>query len=202
MFTAGGCTDHNKDCIYNCEDCDQLICKVCANKAHKKHDFVNIKDSNQKVQTEISKHLDYKVCNVRVSEQSIEKKEKAYKREVEATRKAIVEHGNIIKAMVDKKVDALIKTLKKRESIEMQSLSKASAGCKELLGEVTRQQQIYQDMIKQSDEVALFQKMKTIKSDIDNLKSIDITRLPLATYSRKHVNFSEVEKMFGKLTFQ
>ena len=153
-------------------------------------------------QTEISKHLDYKVCNVRVSEQSIEKKEKAYKREVEATRKAIVEHGNIIKAMVDKKVDALIKTLKKRESIEMQSLSKASAGCKELLGEVTRQQQIYQDMIKQSDEVALFQKMKTIKSDIDNLKSIDITRLPLATYSRKHVNFSEVEKMFGKLTFQ
>ena len=52
MFTAGGCTDHNKDCIYNCEDCDQLICKVCANKAHKKHDFVNIKDSNQKVQTD------------------------------------------------------------------------------------------------------------------------------------------------------
>jgi hypothetical protein len=61
----------------------------------------------------------------------------------------------------------------------MQSLSKASAGCKELLGEVTRQQQIYQDMIKQSDEVALFQKMKTIKSDIDNLKSIDMSLRPL-----------------------
>jgi hypothetical protein len=41
-----------------------------------------------------------------------------------------------------------------------------------LLGEATKQQQIYQDMIKQCDEVALFQKMKTMQSDIENLKSV------------------------------
>jgi hypothetical protein len=49
------------------------------------------------------------------------------------------------------------------------SLSKANKDCNDLLGEATRQQQIYQDMIKQCDEVALFHKMKKIKSDIDNL---------------------------------
>jgi hypothetical protein len=70
------------------------------------------------------------------------------------------------------------------------------------LGEATRQQQIYQDMIKQCDEAALFQKMKKIKSDIDNLKSVDVTSLPSATYNRKNVNFSDVEKLFGNLTFQ
>jgi hypothetical protein len=58
--------------------------------------------------------------------------------------------------MVDKKVESLIKALRERESIELQSLSKANTDCKELLGEATKQQQIYQDMIKQCHEVALY----------------------------------------------
>jgi hypothetical protein len=70
------------------------------------------------------------------------------------------------------------------------------------LGEATKQQQIYQDMIKQCDEVALFQKMKKMKSDIENLKSVDVTSLPSAAYNRKNANFPDVEKLFGNLTFQ
>ena len=115
-----------------------------------------------------------------------------------------MEQGNAIKEFVDKKVDALIKALRERESIELQYLSTANKDCKDLLGEVTRQQQIYQDMIKQCDEGALFQNMKKIKSDIDNLKTVDFTRLglPSATYNRKNVKFSDVEKLFGILNLQ
>jgi hypothetical protein len=54
---VGGCKAHNEDFIYLCEDCDQLICRLCVTKTHKKHDLVDIKDSNSKVQTEISKAL-------------------------------------------------------------------------------------------------------------------------------------------------
>ena len=199
---AGGCTDHNEDFVYLCEDCDQLICRLCVTKTHQKHYLVGIKDSNNKVQTEISKYLDSKVHNVRSSATLIERKAKTYKEDVEATVKVIIEHGNLIKAMVDKKVDTLIKALRERESIELQSLTKTNTDCKDLLGEATRQQQIYQDMIKQCNEVALFQKMKKIKSDIDNLKSVDVTRLPSTTYNMKSVNFSDVEKLFGNITFQ
>jgi hypothetical protein len=46
-------------------------------------------------------------------------------------------------------------------------------------------------MIKQCNEVALFQKMMKIKSDIDNLKSVDVTSLPSATYN----NFSTTTKV-------
>ena len=154
------------------------------------------------MQTEISNYLDSRVHNVRSNAKLVEGKAKTYKTEVEATVKVIIEHGNLIKSMVDQKVDALIKALRERESIELQSLAKANTNCKDLLGEATRQQQIYQDMIKQCDEAALFQKMKKIKSDIDNLKSVDVTSLPSATYNRKNVNFSDVEKLFGNLTFQ
>jgi hypothetical protein len=56
-------------------------------------------------------------------------------------------------------------------------------------------------MIKQCDEVALFQKMKTIKSYIANLK-VDVSRFPSATYNRNNVSFSDVEELFGILTFQ
>jgi hypothetical protein len=199
---AGGCTDHNEDFIYLCEDCNQLICRVCVTKTHKKHDLVDIKDSNKKVQTEISKYLDSKVNNIRSSAILIEGKAKTYKTDVEATVKVIIEHGNLIKSMVEQKVDALIKALREGESIELQSLSKANTDCKDLLGEATRQQHIYQDMIKQCNDVALFQKMMKIKSDIDNLKSVDVTSLPSATYNRKSVTFADVEKLFGNLTFQ
>ena len=64
---AVGCKDHNEDFIYLCEDCNQLICRLCVTKAHQKHYLVDIKDSNNKVQTEISKYLDSKVDNVRSS---------------------------------------------------------------------------------------------------------------------------------------
>jgi hypothetical protein len=57
--------------------------------------------------------------------------------------------------MVDKKVDALVKALREKETIELQSLSKANTDCKDLLVEATKQQQIYQDMIKQSDDLYL-----------------------------------------------
>jgi hypothetical protein len=197
-----GCADHDEDFIYLCEDCDRLICRVCVTKAHQKHAVVEIKDSNKKVQTEISTYLDSKVNNVRSSATVVEKATKTYKAEVEATVKVIIEHGNLIKDMVDKKVDALIKALRDRQIIELQSLTKANTECKDLLGEATRQQQIYQDMLKQCDEVALFQKMRKIKSDIDTLKSVDVTSLPSATYNRKNVNFSDVEKLFGNVTFQ
>jgi hypothetical protein len=196
-----GCTDHGEDFIYLCEDCDQLICRLCVTKAHKKHAVVDIKDSKKEMQTEISKYLDSKVDNVRSSAKVIEGRTKTYKTEVEATVRAIIGHGNTIKDMVDKKVDALVKSLRERESIELQSLFKANTDSKDLLGEATKQQQIYQDMIKQCDEVALFQKVKKIKSDIDNLKSVDVTSLPSVTYNKNNANFSDVEKLFGNLTF-
>ena len=200
--TTGRCTDHNEDFIYFCDDCNQFACRGCITIAHHKHDLVHIKDSNMTLQTEISKYLDSKVLNVRSSGNTFDKKAKTYKKEVEATAKAIVLHGNIIKAMVKKKVDALIKALREMEIIEMKSLSKASSQCKRLLGEATTQQHNFQNMIKECDEVALFQKMKTFKSDINNMKSVDVAKLPSARYNRKHSNFHDVEKLFGKLTLE
>ena len=163
---------------------------------------MDIRDSNNKVKTEISKCLDSKVDNIRLSAKLIKEKAKTYKTEIEATVKGIIEQGNLIKAMVDKKVNALIKVLRERERIELQSLSKANKDCPDLLEEASKHQHIYQDMIKQCDEVASFHKMKKIKSDVDNLKTVDITSLPSATYNRKNVNFSDVDQLFGNVTFQ
>jgi hypothetical protein len=44
--------------------------------------------------------------------------------------------------MVNKKVDALVKALREKETIELQSLSKTNTDCKDLLVEATKQQQI------------------------------------------------------------
>ena len=46
--------------------------------------------------------------------------------------------------------------------------------------------------------------MSHLRSKISrSLKTaVDVTRLPSATYNRKNVNFSDVGKLFGNLTFQ
>ena len=44
---AGGCTDHNEDFIYHCENCTQLICRLCVTKAHKQHAVMDIKEVEQ-----------------------------------------------------------------------------------------------------------------------------------------------------------
>jgi hypothetical protein len=64
---------------------------------------VDIKDSNKKVQTEISTYLDSKVKNARSGAQLIEGRTKTYETEVEAIAKVIMEEGNAIKEFVDKR---------------------------------------------------------------------------------------------------
>jgi hypothetical protein len=49
--------------------------------------------------------------------------------------------------------------------------------CKDLLEEGRKQQQIYQDTLQMGDKAASFQKLRKLKSDIDQMKTIEVSRL-------------------------
>jgi hypothetical protein len=200
------CTDHKEDFIFFCEECDVLICRVCATKTHKKHDITDIKDSVKELESEIPKYLNSKIDNYRSNTTKIDEGVHGYEAEVEATVKTILEQGKAIKELVDRKVDSLIKALRERENIELQSLSQANTECKDLLEEGRKQQQsveqIYQDILQMGDKAASLQMLRKLKSDIDQMKTIEVTRLPSTTYNRKNVKVQDVDILFGKLNFQ
>jgi uncharacterized protein YoxC len=196
------CTDHKEDFIFFCEECDVLICRVCITKTHKKHDITDIKDSVKELESKIPKYLNSKVDNYRSNTKKIDDGVQGYKAEVEETVKTIREQGKAIKKLVDRKVDFLIKALRDRENIELQSLSQTNTDCKDLLEEGRKQEQIYQDTLQMGDKAASFQKLRKLKSDIDQMKTIEVTRLPSTTYNRKDVKGQDVDMLFGKLNFQ
>ena len=196
------CTDHKKDFIFFCEECDVLICRVCTTKTHKKHDITDIKDSVKELESKIPKYLNSKVDNYRSNTKKLDDGIHEYKAEVEATVKTILEQGKAIKELVDIKVDSLIKALRERENIEQQSLSQANTECKDLLEEGRKHQELYQDILQMGDKAAALQKLRKLKSDMDQMKTIKVTRLPSATYTRKNVKVQDVDMLFGKLNFQ
>jgi hypothetical protein len=179
-----------------------LICRICATKTHKKHDITDIKDFVKELESEIPKYLISKVNNYRSNTKKIDDGVQRYKAEVEATVKTILEQGKAIKELVDITVDSLIKALRERESIDLLSLSQANTECKDLLEEGRKQQQIYQDILQMGDKEAALQKLRKLKSDIDQMKTIEVTRLPSTTYNRKNVKVQDVDMLFGKLNFQ
>jgi hypothetical protein len=179
-----------------------LICRVCTTKTHKKHDITDIKDSVKELESKIPKYLNSKVDNYRSNTKKLDDGIHEYKAEVEATVKTILEQGKAIKELVDRKVDSLIKALRERESIELQSLSQANTECKDLLEEGRKHQELYQDILQMGDKAAALQKLRKLKSDMDQMKTIKVTRLPSATYTRKNVKVQDVDMLFGKLNFQ
>ena len=196
------CTDHKEDFIFFCEECDVLICRVCTTKTHKKHDITDIKDSVKELESNIPKYLNSKVDDYRSNTKKIDDGVQGYKAEVEETVKTIREQGKAIKELVDRKVDSLIKALRERESIELQSLSQANTEYKDLLEEGRKHQELYQDILQMGDKAASLQKLRKLKSDIDQMKTIEVTRLPSTTYNRKNVKVQDVDMLFGKLNFQ
>jgi hypothetical protein len=52
------------------------------------------------------------------------------------------------------------------------------------------------------DKAASLQQLRKLKSDIDQMKTIEVTRLPSTTYNRKNVKVQDVDMLFGKLNFQ
>ena len=196
------CIDHKEDFIYFCKKCDVLICSVCNTKTHKKHDITDIKDSVKKLGSKIPKYLNSKIDNYRSNTKKIDEGVYGYKAEVEEIVKTILEQGKAIKELVDRKVDSLIKDLRERESIELQSLSRENTEYNDLLEEGRKQQELYQDILQMGDKAASLQTLRKLKSDIDQMKTIDVTRLPSTTYNRKNVKVQDVDILFGKLNFQ
>jgi hypothetical protein len=52
------------------------------------------------------------------------------------------------------------------------------------------------------DKAPALQKLRKLKSDMDQMKTIKVTILPSATYTRKNVKVQDVDMLFGKLNFQ
>ncbi|XP_052076388.1 E3 ubiquitin-protein ligase TRIM9-like [Mytilus californianus] len=195
------CKEHDENFIYYCMECSTPICKICVIKKHKSHDFAEIKESTEGIKAEVKMVIDMKMRNLQSNIADIDQGSNQYKTDVNGVIHAIREVGRKLKEMIDEKVEGLIITVKKKDTKNVQTLESVGNELKTALDKAKEQQKFYQDTQGIKDTTKLLQKLKQIKSQIDQIEEIQVPIMPSVKYTRKKAADSEIEKLFGELTF-
>ncbi|XP_076072138.1 tripartite motif-containing protein 46-like [Mytilus galloprovincialis] len=195
------CKEHDENFIYYCMECSTPVCKICAIKKHKSHDFAEIKESTEGIKAEVKIVIDMKMRNLQSKIAHIDQGTHTHQADVQQVIQAVKEEGRTLKEMIDKKVEGLINTLKEKYTENVQNLHSVGNELKTALDKTKEQQKFYQDTEGIKDTTKLLQKLKQIKSQVDQIKEIQIPIMPSVKYVKKTVAESEIEKLFGELTF-
>ncbi|XP_076072129.1 E3 ubiquitin-protein ligase TRIM45-like [Mytilus galloprovincialis] len=195
------CKEHDENFIYHCKECNSPICKICVIKKHKSHDFAEIKESTEGIKNEVKIVIDMKMRNLQSKIAVINQGTHAYQADVQKVIQAITEEGRHLKEMIDKKVEGLIDTVKEKDRRNVQTLQSVGNELKTALDKTKEQQKFYQDTQGIKDTTKLLQKLKQIKSQIDQIEEMKIPIMPSVKYAKKTVAEGEIGKLFGELTF-
>ncbi|CAC5423989.1 unnamed protein product [Mytilus coruscus] len=195
------CKEHDENFIYYCTECSTPICKICVIKKHKSHDFAEIKESTEGIKAEVKMVIDMKMRNLQSNIADIDQGSNQYKTDVNGVIHAIREVGRKLKEMIDEKVEGLINTVKKKDTKNVQTLESVGNELKTALDKAKEQQKFYQDTQGIKDTTKLLQKLKQIKSQIDQIEEMQVPIIPSVKYAQQKATEREIEKLFGELTF-
>ncbi|CAC5423988.1 unnamed protein product [Mytilus coruscus] len=195
------CKEHDENFIYYCMECHTSICKICVIKKHKSHDFAEIKESTEGIKAEVKKDIETKIKNIQSNIAEVDQGSHTYQADVKEVIQAIKEEGRRLKEMIDKKVEALINTVRQKDAKNVQNLQSVGNELKTALDKAKEQQNFYQATQGIKDTTKLLQKLKQIKSQIEQKEGIQIPIMPSVKYAQQKATESEIEKLFGKLTF-
>ncbi|XP_071124338.1 E3 ubiquitin-protein ligase TRIM71-like [Mytilus edulis] len=195
------CEEHDENFIYYCMECGTPVCKICAIRNHKKHDLSEIKEYLEGINLEVNIDVETKIRKFQSNIIDIDQSTHTHHADVQQVIQAIREEGRHLKEMVDKKVEGLIKTVKEKDTRNVLTLQSVSNELKTALDKAKEQQKFYQDIQGIKDTTKLLQKLKQIKSQIDQIEEIQIPIMPSVKYAKKTVAESEIGKLFGELIF-
>ncbi|VDI10356.1 tripartite motif-containing protein 33 [Mytilus galloprovincialis] len=193
------CKEHDENFIYYCKECDAPICKICVIKKHKSHNFAEIKESTDGIKAEVKMVIDTEMRNLQSKIADIDQGSNQYKIDINGVIIAIRKEGRHLKDLIDKKVESLVKSVKEKEAKNLQSLQSIDKEIKTALDKAKEQQKIYKDTQGIKDTTKLFQKLKQLKSHIDQIEEILVPIMPSVKYAEQKVGESEIKKLFGEL---
>ncbi|CAC5420488.1 unnamed protein product [Mytilus coruscus] len=195
------CKEHDENFIYYCMECNMPICKICVIKKHKSHDFAEIKESTDGIKDEVKKVIGMQMRNLQSKIADIDQGSNKYQADVNQVIHAIREEGRHLKELIDMNVESLVKKVKEKETKNLETVQSIKNEIKAALNKANEQQKIYQDTQGIKDTTKLIQKLKQINSQIGLIDEKPILVMPFVKYTGKKVSRSEIEKLFGALTF-
>ncbi|XP_063416188.1 protein wech-like [Mytilus trossulus] len=197
------CKEHDENFIYYCMKCDAPICKICVIKKHKSHDFAEIKESTEGIKAEVKMVIDNKMKNLQSTIAGIDKGLNQYQADVKGVIDAIREEGRHLKELIDQKVESMVKTVKAKETKNLQILQSIENEIKTTLDKAKKQEKFYQDTQGIKDTSKIIQKLKQIKSQMDQIEQMHVPIMPSVKYAKQKLAKGKIENLrIGELTFR
>ncbi|CAC5426100.1 unnamed protein product [Mytilus coruscus] len=194
------CTEHEERCLSYCHDCDTTVCRVCSVERHSRHLMTDLAKSTIKLRSELAKQIELKVATSKQSISKIEKETQTYRDKVKAVIKTITDEGNYWTKLINEKIEALIKSVQDREQKEIQSMAAYS----EVYKGVVETCQTWQKSIKKmetTEDVLMLQKLKQLKTDVDQIVLKPIPDAPSVSYRNKKHSATQIDNLFAELQF-
>ncbi|CAG2192051.1 unnamed protein product [Mytilus edulis] len=165
--------------------------------------MILLKSRNQLTESEMKSKrvLDMQIGNLQSKISDIEQDSNKYQSNVNLVIHAIREEGKHLKEQIDMNVESLVRSVKQKETKNLETLRSIENEIKTALNKAKEQQKIYQDTQGMKDTTKLIQQLKQINSQICLIDEKPILAMPFVKYSGKKVPGSEIKNLFGDLTF-
>ncbi|CAC5408565.1 unnamed protein product [Mytilus coruscus] len=191
------CKEHEEDFIFLCARCDVPVCRRCMAGKHNGHKVSNIDDSvnnlTQGIKIAIDEKMDIATKNVTQIESGL----KAFDLDVNSVTKEIREEGQRKKATIDRVVQNMIDEINSKAMQEREKLKQMVKEAKTELEGITVLYQMRKEHEKKRRDAALFQKLKTLNSDITKFKTVTFSVLPTIKYTPKRISEKNLVNLFG-----
>ncbi|XP_052078067.1 transcription intermediary factor 1-alpha-like isoform X3 [Mytilus californianus] len=196
------CKEHYENFIFYCIDCDMPICKICSVKKHKKHDMSEINESSQELQAEVKRVIDSKIKSVKTNLGEIEQVTGKYQSDIKEAIRVITEDGKQMKQWIDKKVQALIASLKGKETANQKVFQSIRTGFQNDFEKFQKCQTAFTESQKVADATKLLTHLKKIKSELEVESEKQPPIMPTMKYNKKNITERDIFNLFGDTSFK
>ncbi|XP_063420858.1 transcription intermediary factor 1-beta-like [Mytilus trossulus] len=201
--TTSKCKEHKEDTIFVCNDCYVSVCSKCITGKHNGHKLSDIDESvsglSKVTRTEIRSILDAAASNVTVVEKSLKK----FDSEVQASVKGIEEHGSKLKKMIEREVDEMVVSTKKKANSERERLRKILTDVKTVLEKASVLEHKQNELQKtKNDSSTLLSKLFILTGEIEKLQTIHFVTGPTSSYTPGVTTNKHLTQLLGKHDFR
>ncbi|XP_063416198.1 E3 ubiquitin-protein ligase TRIM36-like [Mytilus trossulus] len=197
------CIEHEERFSFYCHDCETPVCSSCSVHTHQGHLLTDLTKSAVKLKLELVKIIESTITTSTSCIGKIEEDTKTYHQKTKTVNKTITEEGNYYKELIDKKVHSFVKLVQDETQKALGSMSTATKVYLDILENCQQWQKNITEMETKSD-VLLVKKLKHLKTDVDQTvlkQSLDTPR-PSVSYTNKKLSDTDIDNLFGDLTFQ
>lgn len=190
--------DHNtKKKSNHCKQHDIPNCEKCATAEFKKRNLQG--ESTETLTAELETKIRVNFQNIQLNITEIDQGKLEYQCNVKDVIQAIQSEGCLLKELIDKKVNDLIKAVKEKESKYLLTSQSISNELKNALTKANAHQKAYSDAKRLKNTAAMMNKLRKMNSEFRVEGTKKIPEVNLVTYVKRNAARYEVDKLFGVL---